>query len=331
MTHCSGSTYVSSTAGQWYKFVHTPAKDDTRCEYCYNKLLALGRAGAHGMEPYIAKTDGMINCDTYRRSLSKMVYNDVIVSITSPDGHIPYISYNKETNNMEKYGIYCVEMPNNTLYNITINVKDYLYKYIVKRADVSSTIDTMSYCTNERTLDVMTSDCEPIAIMVFKYTKNLQLTSAATIIIKTIPSNVIIDARLMYQSQELLLHSKLDRLNEYLANANLLQQAVAQQSTQQAVAQQSTQQSTQQAVQQSTQQAVAHQAGQQSTTQSSLIQQSTTQSSLIQQSTTQSSPVQQSTTQSSPVQQSTQQAPPIQLQESTQEYKPLESDDYVAL
>jgi hypothetical protein len=221
MAHCAGSNYTQTGSGLWYKFVHTSAKDDTRCVYCYNKLVALHKINAHGMEQYFAKTTGKINCDTYRRDLSKMRYNDVVVSITSLDGSIPYISYNKETYDMEKHGIYCVEMANNTMYKITINVKDYLYKYVIKTANSTSVLDPKAYYTDEQTLDLMTSNCEPIAIIVFKYTKSLQLTSAATIVIKTIPSNPLLDANYLYKSQELLLSNKIDRLNKYLANAAL--------------------------------------------------------------------------------------------------------------
>ena len=131
MTHCAGKNYTNSNIGLWYKFIHTAAKDDTRCAYCYNKLLSLGKAGTYGMEQYVPKIEGRINCDTYRRELSRMLYNDVIISIMS-DNNIPYVRYNKETADMEKHGIYCVEMAHGTKFTISINVKDYLYNYFVK-------------------------------------------------------------------------------------------------------------------------------------------------------------------------------------------------------
>jgi hypothetical protein len=227
MAHCIGRNYIPSTSGIWYKFIYTPAKDDTRCSYCYKKILELKRGGPYGMEQYVSKTEGKINCDTYRRSLSKICYNDIFLSIASADGNIPYISYNKETSDMEKFGIYCVEMPYNTQYKITINIKDYLYKYIVKRNDeIIIPIDETIYNTNEKTFGLGTepfiSDSSTMSIIIFKYTRELQLTSAAAFVVKTIPSKPLLTTNYMYQCQELLLSGKVAKLNDYLANANLL-------------------------------------------------------------------------------------------------------------
>jgi len=111
--------YEDSYTTSWYGFNNKPISQDTRCEYCYKKILDLDPRRADSMY-MLASHTGRIDCDSITDSdLASMMYKGFSFKVLSGDKSIPYLVHAPKANNRTN-GVYTVEMPETADYCIEI-------------------------------------------------------------------------------------------------------------------------------------------------------------------------------------------------------------------
>lgn len=106
----------------WYGFSDKPISQDTRCEYCYNKMKELNLADTSTRFMYkLVTPSNMIDCDTLSDdSVSAMEYKGFLFKVLNNTQDTPYLVHTPKSNNRLN-GVYVVEMPETTDYCIVID------------------------------------------------------------------------------------------------------------------------------------------------------------------------------------------------------------------